>query len=84
MSKVTRIALAVLISLGVIIAIYTSVQGAPLGARQDTMGAHVVNRSVVNLDQYRSPETAPAMQQSDYQPGKGHDCNSENQPVPDD
>ena len=85
MSKVTRIVLAALLSLAVIVGIYTSVQGASLGALQDRTGAHQVTSSkLINLDRFRSPETAPAVFQSQNQPGKGHGCGSDFQTSPED
>ena len=71
MSKpVTRIALAALISLAVIIGIFTSVQGAAPEAEK--AGSHLVSGAKVNLDHYRASDPAPAPLQSDFQPGKGH------------
>jgi negative regulator of sigma E activity len=85
MSRVTRIALAALVSLAVIVGIYTSVEGASLSARQDRAGSHQVSGAMVNLDHYRSaapqPELAPMQSDSS---GKGHGCDSENRTSPDD
>lgn len=58
MTKSTRIALAVLVSLLVIVAIATTVQGATLSARQDRAGSHLVSGPQVDLNHYR--EAAPA------------------------
>jgi hypothetical protein len=58
MTKSTRIALAVLVSLLVIVAIATTVQGATLSARQDRAGSHLVSGPKVDLNHYR--EAAPA------------------------
>lgn len=58
MTKPTRIALAVLLSLVVIIGIFTTVQGATLSARQDRAGSHLVSGAQVDLNHYR--ESAPA------------------------
>lgn len=84
MSKpVTRVAFAVLLSLAVIVGIYTSVQGAAPEAERS--GSHLVSGAKVNLDHYREAEAAPAPLQ-EYQPGKGHGgggCESENQANPD-
>jgi len=84
MSKITRIALASLVSLGVILGIYTSVHGASLNARhQTTSGAHLVSGSMVNLDHYRA--SAVDLTQYQVNPQKtGHDCNSDQQTSPDD
>ena len=85
MSRVTRIALATLLSLVVVIGIYTSVAGASLSAQQDRAGSHLVSGAMVNLDHYRSaaPQTQLSPMQSG-QPGQGHGCNSENRTSPDD
>lgn len=64
MSKPTRITLAVLVSLLVIIGIFTTVQGATLSARQDRAGTHVVSGAQVDLNHYR--EAAPAPAASEY------------------
>jgi len=48
---VARIVFSVLISLGVIVGVYTSVLGASPGANK--AGAHLVSGSKVNLDHYR-------------------------------
>jgi hypothetical protein len=84
MSKFTRIALASLVSLGVILGIYTSVHGASLNARQQTTsGAHLVSGSMVNLDHYRA--SAANLIQYQASPQKtGHDCKSDRQTSPDD
>ena len=80
MSKpVSRVALAVLISLAVIVGIYTSVQGA--APETERAGSHLVSGAKVNLDHYREADPAPAPLQ-EYQPGKGHGgggCESERQ-----
>ena len=83
MSRVTRIALASLICLAVIIGIYTSVEGASLAVQHESTGTHAITRTVINLDQYRSPEVAPAAM-SPIQPHKGHGCGEEQQTSPDD
>jgi hypothetical protein len=84
MSKpVSRVALAVLISLAVIVGIYTSVQGA--AAEMERAGSHLVSGVKVNLDHYREADPAPAPLQ-EFQPGKGHGgggCESEHQSNPD-
>lgn len=78
----TRVVLAVLISLAVIVGIYTSVQGA--ASETQRSGTHLVSGARVNLDHYREAEPAPAPLQ-EYQPGKGHGgggCESENRSDP--
>lgn len=84
MSRVTRIVLASLVSLAVIIGIYTSVQGASLSAQQDKAGAHLVSGAMVNLDHQREASAAPAPQLQPIQSGKGHDCESDMRTSPDD
>lgn len=86
MSKPTRIALAVVVSLMVIIAIFTTVQGASLSAREDRAGSHLVSGAKVDLNHYREaapvPETSPfIMSPNDVKPG-GHGCESENRTSP--
>jgi len=83
MSRVTRIVLAVLISLVVIIGIYTSVGGASLSARQDSAGSHQVSGSMVNLDHYRSAQ-ANLVEMQVQQPAKSHGCDHEMQTSSDD
>jgi hypothetical protein len=79
----TRIALSILISLGVIVGIYTTVLGASSNNPESRSGSHLVSGAKVNLDHYR--EVAPAaVLQSERQPGQGHDCHSDNQTSPDD
>jgi hypothetical protein len=86
MTKVTRIVLASLISLAVIIGIYTSVEGASLAVQHESTGTHAITRTVINLDQFRSPEVAPASMNANQtnQTHKGHGCDSDIQPNPDD
>jgi hypothetical protein len=82
MSKLTRIVLASLVSLAVIVGIFTSVEGASLSAQQDKAGAHLVSGPRVNLDHFREAAPAPAVDQSEFNSGGGHDCNSESQTSP--
>jgi len=85
MSRVTRIALAALVTLVVIIGIYTSVEGASLSSRQDRAGSHLVSGAMVNLDHYRAAAPQPELAPIQSQPsGKGHGCDSENRTSPDD
>ena len=83
MSRVTRIVLASLVSLVVIIAIFTSVQGASLSAVRDRAGAHVVSGAMVNLDHQRAAETYQSQMQID-QKGHGGGCEDELRTSPDD
>jgi hypothetical protein len=75
--------LAALVSLGVIVGIYTSVQGASLTQRQMGAGAHLVSGSMVNLDHFR--EAQPKLFEAQVSPqSKGHDCEHDQQTSPDD
>jgi hypothetical protein len=85
MSKLTRIALATVVCIAVVIGIYSTVEGASLSARQDRAGTHLVSGSQVDLNHYR--EAAPAPAASEYkapppQAGGGHECESEAQTSP--
>ena len=80
MSRVSRIALAALVSLGVIIGIYTSVEGASLAADQSRIGAY---HASMNLDHYRAATQQDLMQMQGDQQQKGHGC-SDLPPSPDD
>jgi hypothetical protein len=85
MSKVNRIILASLISLAVIVGIYSTVESASLGAAQpNKIGTHLVSGSRVNLDHYRESAPAPASIESDFPSEKGHDCESDMHTSPDD
>ncbi len=53
MSKSVRIGLSVLISLGVIVGLYSSVLGASLGLQSSRIGAHLVSGALVNLNHDR-------------------------------
>jgi len=54
MSRINkRVILAVLISLGVIFAVFTSVQGASLNATESKVGSHAVSGAMVNLNHDR-------------------------------
>lgn len=81
--RVTRIGLAVLISLAVIVGLYSTVLGASDEA-EARAGSHLVSGAKVNLDHYREADPAPL--QSEIQPGKGHGgggCESEGFSNPD-
>jgi|GEM_PF-3036936 hypothetical protein len=86
MSKLTRIVLASLVTLAVVIGIYTSVEGASVSAQQDQAGAHLVSGPKVNLDHYREAIPAPINDiQSQFDKGSGgggHGCESESQTSP--
>lgn len=82
MSKGTRIALAALVSLVLLVAVFVSAGGAPISAQPDRAGAHLVSGAKVNLDHYREAAPAPAPIQSEFESGGGHGCESENQAVP--
>ena len=69
--RVTRIGLAVLISLAVIIGLYSTVLGASDEASARA-GSHLVSGAKVNLDHYREANPAPAPLQSEIRPGGGH------------
>jgi len=87
MSKSTRIALAALISLAVVVGIYTTVFGASADSASDRAGSHLVSGAKVNLDHYREAAPAPApVLQSEFQSGKGsgHRCDSEKRTSPED
>jgi len=54
MSRINkRVILAVLISLGVIFAVFTSVQGASSSAVENRVGSHTVSGAMVNLNHDR-------------------------------
>jgi hypothetical protein len=80
MSKsVTRIVLSALISLGVIVGIYTSVKGASLGGVSNRTGTHLVSGAKVNLNHYRLTSDArqyyeAQLENNFYNSGKGHGC----------
>ena len=84
MSRLTRIVLASLVSLAVIIGIFTSVEGASISSLQEQAGAHLVSGPRVNLDHYREAVPAPASSQSEFEKGNGsgHGCESESQTSP--
>ncbi len=85
MSKVFRIVLASIVSLGVIVGIYSRVEGATISARQERAGAHQVSGVQVNLDHYRQISPAsPSLAPSNFPSGKGHGCESESHISPED
>ncbi len=83
MTRITRIVLASLVSLGVILGIYTSVKGASLNIHRQTAGAHLVSGVQVNLDHYRAAQANLNLNQI-YQQGTGHGCNHDQQNSPSD
>lgn len=83
MTRITRIVLASLVSLGVILGIYTSVYGASLTFHRETAGAHQVSGVQANLDHYRTAQTNLNLNQT-YPQGAGHGCNRQQQNSPSD
>lgn len=84
MTGVTRIVLASLVSLGVILGIYTGVKGASLNLRQQATGAHQVSGIMANFDRYRAAQSNLNWNQV-YQQGPGHGgCNSDSHFSPQD
>jgi len=84
MSKLNiRLLLAVLISLGVIFALYTTVLGAPLGIVGERMGSHLVGGMMTNFNHGRLSATEQQLYQSQLDAyynsaqGSGHDCGSQ-------
>jgi len=83
---VARIVFSVLISLGVIVGVYTSVLGA--APRTNQSGSHLVSGTRVNLDHYRLASVdqgsfASFDSISTHKEG-GHGCGSDQQTSPDD
>ena len=90
MSKLTvRVVLSVLISLGVIFAIYTTVQSASLNVVADKLGAHSVSGVMTNFNHDRFTVAEQEALQSELESfkspksGSGHGCESEsfNSPI---
>jgi hypothetical protein len=87
MSKLTtRIALSVLISLVVVVGIYTTVFGASSNTSDTRAGSHLVSGARVNLDHYREANPAPVpVQASEFMRSNGYGgCEHENQTSPND
>jgi hypothetical protein len=82
MSKLTRIVLASLVSLAVVIGIYTSVEGASVSTLREQAGSHLVSGPRVNLDHYREAAPAAIEPAFDKGDGSGHGCESESQTSP--
>jgi hypothetical protein len=83
MSKLKiRIALSVLISLGVILAIVTTVQGASLHFASDRVGSHLVGGAMTNFNHDRLTAAELDAYQAELDAfnsstlGPGHDCGS--------
>lgn len=90
MSRINkRVILAVLISLGVIFAVFTSVQGASPEMTASKVGSHAVSGAMVNLNHDRftvSELDAYKAQLDSYNKstgGKGGGCESELRSSPD-
>ena len=82
MSKLNvRLVLSVLISLGVIFAVYTTVQSASLNAAAEKVGSHSVSGMMTNFNHDRltvSEQEAYQAQLESYNNSKsGHDCGGE-------
>lgn len=80
MSKMTtRVALSALISLGVIIGLYTTVLGASPNTAGNRMGNHLVSGAKVNLDHYRTAEVQrnTVEIQPYFHSSKGRGCENE-------
>lgn len=80
MSKPTRIALVLLVSLVVIIGVFTTVQGATLSARENRAGSHLVSGAQVDLNHYReaaAPVSSFAPLPSDGPSRGGEGCDHE-------
>ena len=91
MSKLKiRIILSVVISLGVILAVVTTVQGASLHFAANRVGSHLVSGAMTNFNHDRlnvAERDAYQTQLDAYYssaPGNGHDCGSQNFSSPDD
>jgi hypothetical protein len=88
--KSVQIILSILISLGVILAVYTTVLGAPLGFVGARMGSHLVSGAMTNFNHYRltaaEQQTYQAQLDAYYnsQTSPGHDCGSQSFSNPDD
>ena len=86
----TRVVLSVLISLGVILAIFTSVQGASPNVADGKLGTHLVSGAMTNFNHDRFTVTEKAEYQAQLdayydslEGGKGGGCESESRNSPD-
>ena len=86
MSKLKiRLILSVLISLGVVFAIYTTVLGAPLNFFSERAESHSASETLTNYDGSIVTEREAYYSQLDAYnnstAGNGHDCGSYNGPI---
>jgi hypothetical protein len=84
MSKLNvRVLLSVLISLGVIFAVYTTVQSASFDSAAEKIGSHSVSGLMTNFNHDRFTVAEQEMYQSELESnkgiekGSGHGCESE-------
>lgn len=80
MSNLTRIALALVISLVIVAGVYFSVQALSAVARQDSLGMYMLNGSLVNPLQSQKEEAAqPELKTYPDSSGEGREggCESE-------
>ncbi len=84
MSKLNlRVLLSVLISLGVIFAVYTTVQGASLNFAAAQTGSHAVSGLMTNFNHDRLTLAEQGAYQAQFQPynssrsDSGHGCDSQ-------
>jgi len=79
MSKLTRIALALVISLVIVAGAYFSVQALSAVARQESLGMYMLSGSLVNPLQSKTSEESSKPQLEAYpdSSGEGHECESE-------
>lgn len=84
MPRITRIVLAALFGLGVIVAVFASAEGVSFAAQNNKIGSHLVSGPMVNLDHFRVANPAPASMQPELQSGKGYGCESNRHASPDD
>ena len=82
MSKITRIVLATLFGLGVIVAVFANAEGVSLAAQNNKIGSHLVSGPMVNLDHFRVSSTDVI--QSEFQADKGYCCESDRKTSTDD
>jgi hypothetical protein len=79
----SRVVLSVLISLGVILAVFTTVQGASSNSVAEKMGAHSVSGVLTNFNHDRLTTTEQQSYQQELDSlnksgtGSGHGCESE-------
>ena len=89
MSRINkRVILAVLISLGVIFAVFTSVQGASPEVAENKVGSHAVSGAMVNLNHDRFTVSELEMYNAQLDAfkdtgGKGGGCESDLRSSPD-